>query len=251
MSYHVSGAGCAIIPLIVLVLSAALPASSSGGELTKKITGEVKVRSQTDESRQPTSAPSVIYIQDFDLGYDAVRQDAEGPGRRILGRLRQSRQSDAQEKARKLVGIMSDSLLKGFTEKGIVARQPIAGTPLPDSGWLIRGVFTEVDKGKRIVRATIGFGAGSTKMEVYVKVSNLAENPDAPFIIFGTEKEPNKIPGAVVTMNPYVAAAKFVMQKNASEKDVKKTAAQIVETVMKYVKTLDKKGDTPQPPPSR
>ena len=40
------------------------------------------------------------------------------------------------------------------------------------------------------------------------------------------------------------------MQKNATEKDVKKTAAQIVETVMNYVKTLDKKGDTPQQQPS-
>ena len=43
------------------------------------------------------------------------------------------------------------------------------------------------------------------------------------------------VPGAVVTMNPYVAAAKFVMEKNASEKDVKKTAAQIAEEIVKYM----------------
>ncbi|HEX9078661.1 MAG TPA: DUF4410 domain-containing protein [Desulfuromonadaceae bacterium] len=247
MPNHVSGIRGAVISLVVLALSATFPAFASGGEIGKKITGEVKVKSRTDESRQPTSAPKVIYIQDFDLGYDTAKQDAEGPGRRILGRLRQSRQSGAEQKAKKLVGIMTGSLVKWFSEKGIVARQPIPGPPLPDSGWLIRGVFTEVDQGKRIVRATIGFGAGSTKMEVYVRISNLADDPDAPFIIFGTEKEPNKVPGAIVTMNPYVAAAKFVMQKNASEKDVKKTAAQIVETVMNYVKTLDKQRDKPEP----
>ncbi len=241
MPYHVPVNRCAMISLVALALSATLVSFASAGEIGKKITGEVKVKSQTDESRQPTSAPKVIYIQDFDLGYDTAKQGSEGPGRRILGRLRQSKGSDAEQKARKLVGIMTASLVKGFSDKGIVARQPIPGTPLPDSGWLIRGVFTEVDQGKRIVRATIGFGAGSTKMEVYVKISNLADDPDAPFIIFGTEKEPNKVPGAIVTMNPYVAAAKFVMQKNATEKDVKKTAAQIVETVMNYVKTLDKK----------
>lgn len=253
MSHYFPGISRAMIFLVILALSATLPAPSSGGEILKKITGEVKVKNRTDESRQPTSAPSVIYIQDFDLGYDTARQSAEGPGRRILGRLRStsSQKSDAEQKAKKLIGIMTASLVKGFSEKGIVARQPIPGTPLPDSGWLIRGVFTEVDQGKRIVRATIGFGAGSTKMEVYVKVSNLADDPDAPFIIFGTEKEANKVPGAVVTMNPYVAAAKFVMQKNASEKDVKKTAAQIVESVMQYVKTLDKKGNTLQPLPPR
>ncbi len=240
MPNSVSGMRRAVITLVMLTLSVTLVSLASAGEIGKKITGEVKIKSQTNESRQPTSAPKVIYIQDFDLGYDTAKQDSEGPGRRILGRLRQSRQSDAEQKAKKLVGIMTTSLVKGFSEKGIVARQPIPGTPLPDSGWLIRGVFTEVDQGKRIVRATIGFGTGSTKMEVYVKISNLADDPDAPFIIFGTEKEPNKVPGAIVTMNPYVAAAKFVLQKNASEKDVKKTATQIVETVMNYVKTLDK-----------
>ncbi len=250
MQYAVSGVSRAMIFLVFLALSATLPAPSSGGEILKKITGEVKVKSRTDESRQPTSAPSVIYIQDFDLGYDTARQNTEGPARRILGRLRStsSQKSDAEQKAKKLVGIMTASLVKGFSEKGIVARQPIPGTPLPHSGWLIRGVFTEVEQGKRIVRATIGFGAGSTKMEVYVKISDLADDPDKPFIIFGTEKEANKVPGAIVTMNPYVAAAKFVLQKNASEKDVKKTAAQIVETVTNYMKTLDKKDDGDRPP---
>ncbi len=251
MPNSVSGIRHAVLSLIMLALSATLVSFASAGEIGKKITGEVKVKSQTDESRQPTSAPKVIYVQDFDLGYHAAKQDAEGQGRRILGRLRQSRKGDAEQKAKKLVGIMTTSLVKGFSEKGILARQPIPGSPLPHAGWLIRGVFTEVDQGKRIVRATIGFGAGSTEMEVYVKVCNLADDPDAPFIIFGTEKEPNRIPGAVVTMNPYVAAAKFVMQKNASERDVKKTAAQIVETVMNYVKTLDNREETPQPAPSR
>lgn len=250
MTYQGPACRYALFSLVVLAMSATFPVFASGGEVGKRITGEVKVKSQTDESRQPTSAPTVIYIQDFDLGYDAAKQDSEGPGRRILRRLRQTRQSDAQQKARKLVAIMTGSLVEGFTEKGIVARQPIPGTPLPNYGWLIRGIFTEADRGKRIVRATIGFGAGSTKMEVYVKVSNLADDPDQPFIIFGTEKEPNRIPGAVVTMNPYVAAARFVLQKNASEKDVKKTAARIVETVMEYMKSLDNKGETPRSPES-
>ena len=35
-------------------------------------------------------------------------------------------------------------------------------------------------------------------------------------------------------MNPYVAAAKFVRQKNATERDVKQTAEQIAEEIVKY-----------------
>jgi hypothetical protein len=42
--------------------------------------------------------------------------------------------------------------------------------------------------------------------------------------------------GAVITLNPYLAAAKFVMEKNAPEKTVKKTASQISAEVVKNLK---------------
>lgn len=241
------------LALAVLVLSAGLSAVSAAGELTNKLTGEVKVNTRRDESRQPTAAPSTIYIQDFDLGYDATRQDSGERGRPVIGRIlpRMSQRNDPAQKAKQLVELMSDSLVKGFSAKGIDARRCIPGTPLPSDGWLIRGVFTEIDQGKRVVRATIGFGAGATEMELSVSVSDLAGNPDAPFIIFGTEKDPNRMPGAVVTMNPYVAAAKFVMQKNASEKDVKKTAAAVVDQIASYMGTLGKQGVPAQQPSPR
>jgi hypothetical protein len=40
-------------------------------------------------------------------------------------------------------------------------------------------------------------------------------------------------------MNPYVAAAKFVIEKNAPEKTVKQTASQISADVAKHLKTYD------------
>lgn len=252
MVHTIPGVRCLPVALAVFVCSAGLATVSVAGELTKKITGEVKVSTRTDGSRQPTAAPSTIYIQDFDLGYDATQQDTGERGRPVIGRIlpRMSQRNDPAQKAKQLVELMSDSLAKGFSAKGIDARRCIPGTPLPPHGWLIRGVFTEIDQGKRVVRATIGFGAGSTEMELSVSVSDLAGNPDAPFIIFGTEKDPNRMPGAVVTMNPYVAAAKFVMQKNASEKDVKKTAAEVVERIAEYMGTLGKQGEpVPQPSP--
>jgi hypothetical protein len=124
---------------------------------------------------------------------------------------------------------MTTSILDGLAKKGIIARKYVAGAPFPVEGWLVRGAFNEVDGGKRAVRATIGFGAGATSMEVSVSVNDLARQTDEPFLVFGTEKEAGKMPGAVVTMNPYVAAAKFVLEKNASAKDIKKTAEQIVD----------------------
>jgi hypothetical protein len=234
----------ALALVVAMVLSAVLSAGAGAGEIAKKIGGEVKVQSRTDESRQPDSAPSIIYVLDFDLGNDTTHHaDKQGPP--VIGRVmsRVSQRNDPREKAARLVELMSTSLVKGFTEQKIDARRCMPGTPLPDHGWLIRGVFTEIDEGKRIVRAALGFGAGATAMELYVSVSDLSVNPDAPFIFFGTEKDPGRIPGAVVTLNPYVAAAKFVLEKNASERDVKKTARQIVSTIVRYMGTLGVAGD--------
>jgi hypothetical protein len=42
-------------------------------------------------------------------------------------------------------------------------------------------------------------------------------------------------------MNPYVAAAKFVLQKNATERDIKKTAEQIAEQIVKYEQQIKEK----------
>ncbi len=132
---------------------------------------------------------------------------------------------------------MSESLIKSLRAKGLDAQRQPSGpqTELPHNGWLMQGIFTEVDQGNRIKRAVIGFGRGATKMGVQVGVSNLAgSQPRTPFIIFGTFKAPKKTPGAAVTINPYVAAAKFVMEKNATEKDIEKTAEQIVDEILKY-----------------
>ena len=46
-------------------------------------------------------------------------------------------------------------------------------------------------------------------------------------------------------MNPYVAAAKFVLQKNATERDINKTAEQIAEQIVKYEQQINEKMTQP------
>lgn len=239
MVHAVARSSCVLVALAGLLLSV-LPDVSCSGEIMKKLTGEVKVTDRTDESRQPVAAPATIYVQDFELGYETAGPDDGEQRRPILGRVlpRLSQRNDPARKAKQLVELLSESLVQGFAARGKDARRCIPGTPLPGDGWLIRGVFTELDQGKRVVRATIGFGAGASDMELYVSVSDLSVSPAAPFIVFGTEKEPGRMPGAVVTMNPYVAAAKFVLGRNASEKDVEKTASRIVEQIVGYMEKL-------------
>ncbi len=84
-------------------------------------------------------------------------------------------------------------------------------------------------------------------MEVMVAVNDLAQHPEAPFIIFGTVTDPSRLPGAAVTLNPYVAAAKFVMQKNATAKDVKHTSQEIVKELLKYKEKFEEEARSTRP----
>ena len=66
---------------------------------------------------------------------------------------------DPQKLGRKLVDEMSASLVKDLAKAGMNVRRLPSGAPMPTSGWLVRGVFTDVSQGNQLSRAVIGFGA--------------------------------------------------------------------------------------------
>ena len=63
--------------------------------------------------------------------------------------------------------------------------------------WLIRGEFTRVNQGSRLLRSTIGFGAGGTKVETNVYVYDLSKSSTTPFLTFSTSGGSNAEPGAI------------------------------------------------------
>jgi Domain of unknown function (DUF4410) len=224
-------------PIIVLCFII-LATLGLGCQSTKKIKGVVNIGQEQLIGTGATELPGMIYIKDFQLDSENY-QGNQG----VLSRLplkpqllNRGSRNNYGEKSATIVNSMSEALVSEFNDKNLPAqRLSSLDNSLPNNGWLINGVFTEVAEGNRLKRAVIGFGQGSTQMTVQIGVSDLASNkPKAPFIIFGTIKDPGKIPGAVVTMNPYVAAAKFVLEKNASSRDVKNTAKQIVAEILKY-----------------
>ena len=171
------------------------------------------------------SSDTVIYVSDFDLDAQNVTTDQSGGNRPgVLGRRRE--EHDPQAQAAKLVNTMSETLVSDLKKAGYKAeRVPPGGLP-PKTGAWVHGVFTEVDEGNSRRRAVIGFGAGQANMDLYVTLSDLSQ-PDKPLYNAAQGGASKDKAGAIITMNPYVAAAKFVMEKNAPEKMVKKTAGDI------------------------
>jgi hypothetical protein len=170
---------------------------------------------------------TIIYVSDFELDASNVTADQSGSNRPgIIERPRKREEHDPQAQAAKLVNTMSQSLVDDLKKAGYkVQRVPPGGAP-PKMGAWVHGVFTEVDEGNSRRRAVIGFGAGQASMDLYVTLSDLAQ-PDKPLYNSAQDATSKNKPGAAITMNPYVAAAKFVMEKNAPEKMVKKTAGEI------------------------
>ena len=238
------------LPLL-LILS--LSIATSGCQRLEKsggtaIRGGMQVSNEQLTGTATPGAPRTIYVADFKLdaatiktdpGIGGVPDQVEQSGG-LLARLSQRRlrqpaiSGSPEDKARQIVNVMAEDLVKSLRDKGLAAER--IGSPtgsLPKDGWLIQGNFTDVDEGNRLERSAIGFGLGSTQMQIQVGVSDLASpQPTKPFISFGTVKDPSMMPGAAY--NPYALAVKFHMQKKATEEDIQKTADVIVAELAKY-----------------
>ena len=193
-----------------------------------------KVTSEVGAAPPVSAKPVAVYVADFELGAQTIKHEegilsgGPGPVGRIGSRLSGS-SSDPAARARQLVDLMANSLVKELTKAGFSARRVPPGTGLAAEGWLLRGVFTEVDEGNRLRRAMIGFGEGQTDVQVVAAVHDLSQGAPQPLYELATDASSGSKPGAAPTLvlGPYGAAARFVMAGDDLEKNTKQTAAAI------------------------
>jgi hypothetical protein len=69
-----------------------------------------------------------------------------------------------------------------------------------ENAWLIRGEFVKVNQGSRLLRGTLGFGAGGTKLETRVQVYDLSTGDPNPFLTFSTTGGSNAEPGVIPSL---------------------------------------------------
>jgi hypothetical protein len=194
------------------------------------------------QALSPADKGKVIYVQDFDADLAGFKQDKGGiTGKGMILPATPAgfpklfrRSSDPVVAAQKLIDLMSTSLVTELEKAGFTVVRLSWTDELPKQGLLVRGVFTEMNEGNQMRRALIGFGAGKAKMELFVTVAD-ASQPLVSIYDVVTEKTNGKMPGAAVTVNPYVVPAKFVLTKNSPEKAVKKAAKQIASEITKQL----------------
>jgi len=182
--------------------------------------------------------PEIVYVRDFMLLSDNVTQPHRGPVRSLLREARDTL-DDPDQKADQITGDLSQGLVDGLNNKGITAMRYNANSEDPARGWMIEGEFLQFDEGDNLRRATIGLGAGESKMHIKATVRDLAHPSDGPFIVFDPKASSGKMPGGAAAMiiakNPYVMAAKLVLSPHAQNKEIKKLASQIADELYKYM----------------
>jgi hypothetical protein len=186
------------------------------------------------------ACPAMVYVADFAL--NAEKGNAPPSPlqvrKRLKNRVEQLTESP-EEKARKIVDLLAQSIVEELNGKNIKAVRYSGKTAPVSQTWLLEGEFVEYGDGDRLGRAVIGFGAGSPEMEVGVRVSEIFGGGVRPLFDSTMNGKKNRMPGAVVSKNPYVAGAKFVMTKAAPEREVKKLGAQIAD---KLIEAMGKDG---------
>src|SRR5262245_2669481 len=185
------------------------------------------------------TSPRMVYVQDF----EAHTGDAGGNGgssRR--GPLTMLRSARASEKAVMSAGSLSGSIASEFKSRGYNSQRISREDPLPKDGWLVTGIFYAINTQTGMIQmpSFISGKPDPVNTNITVSVADCAKNPNAPFIVFG-QAEALRGQGPPTGWNPYVVAAKFVVNTVESAADIQKLAKQIVDTILQNKTVVEEK----------
>jgi len=188
-----------------------------------------------------SAKPQMVYVADFALDVESGSKKSKGllPARQkikdTVNRTGVTGKETPEETAKKIVDAMAESIVKELNDKNVKARRLFSQPPPFTDCLLLEGEFMDFDEGERMKRAIIGFGSGSSEMQVRMMFSEIMDGKTSLLIDTATDGKKSRMPGAVVTKNPYVAGAKFVLTKNAPEKEVKKLGSNIADKLYEFM----------------
>ena len=183
----------------------------------------VSVEDGTERATQ--KMPEMVYVFDFSTAHSDFQVDRTG--------------RELAEFKKNLQLMLKTAMATDLTDRLVPA---VAGTKSDGSrdrnAWLVRGEFTTVIQGSRLLRSAIGFGAGGTKFETRVEVYDLAQHSGAPFLTFSTTGGSGSEPGAILafTTDPLELAIGGVSGvAHGLSEDTKRTAREITAKFSDYM----------------
>jgi len=210
--------------------------------LLLSVLGAAAGRTPEKPDAKPLARPEAVYVSDFLLevrGDRTVETGApplRGKVKEAVNRLGPDREGRPEEEAARIIETLAQSIVSRLNDKGINAARFSAKSDLSRRAWLIEGQFSEYDEGSRLKRTIIGFGSGSPSLQVEIVIGEIVDGVVSPFYGSTVEGMKNRMPGALVTRNVYVAGAKFILTKRAPERKVKKLGSDIADRVYEIMR---------------
>lgn len=194
----------------------------------------------------PVTAPDEILILPFAWNEDGLRVDRKG--------------KDFETFRAELQARLNRHLIKKLGTHVAPARVISTEDSLPQGNyWLLTGRFARINQGSRLLRSTLGLGAGGTKMETIVVVQDLSGKVPNKFLAFETTGGSNISQGigGVVTLpvsGPMALTSLFNAVdgiRSGVSFDTMRTAHEISATLSDYLHERDALGKRPHIKPKR
>lgn len=203
--------------------------SAAGLALILALASCASISVQKAAEQATSQMPLKIYVADFDIANGSFKVDREGAElaqfKRNLRAMMQT--ASVTDLSHRLIPAVPTTKEQGFQR---------------ENAWLIRGEFTKVNQGSRLLRGAIGFGAGGTKMETNIYVYDLNQNSNTPFLTFSTTGGSNAEPGAVTgaATDPVILAIGVVASgaggiAHGLTEDTARTAREITAELSDYM----------------
>ncbi|MFM8831811.1 MAG: DUF4410 domain-containing protein [Spartobacteria bacterium] len=197
-------------------------------------------------ARPPLTAPDEILILPFAWNQSDLRVDRKG--------------KDFEKFREELQARLNRHLIKKLGTHVAPARVISEEDGLPRGNyWLLTGRFARINQGSRLLRSTLGLGAGGTKMETIVVVQDLSGPSPNKFLAFETTGGSNISQGigGVVTLpvsGPMALTSLFNAVdgiRSGVSFDTMRTAHEISATLSDYLHERDALGKKPHIKPKR
>lgn len=178
----------------------------------------VRIASAKQSDLVAPSQDIAVYVRDFELSV----APAASPAPPNVGYSEKQGQ-DLQLRSHQVQDYFADTLIERLRKQGYSSSRNEA---LPGKGILLEGVFAETDQKNRIRRALLGSESPGSKLTLYVGAFD-RNNVSQPLYVEAPVQEPHPNYGPVITLNSYIPMAKYEINKNIAEEDVRNTCAQI------------------------
>lgn len=152
--------------------------------------------------------PSQIVVYQFAATPAEVTQNQSIVQRayRAVAMNAEQRQKSQAETGHEAAQILADNLVTRLRALGFQVEQLPRGSAAPPGALVVDGSFVNIDEGNRLRRLAIGFGAGASKLDTEVNVSQIVDGAPNQLLEFKTHAESGKMPGAAMTLGAGAAA---------------------------------------------